>query len=550
MKSTAQDETIGKEDLSVKVAKAAAFAGGLYFLLHSLWVIGGPERRLMEWLYDDSFYYLITAKHWSEQRLASFDGITVTSGYHPLWMWLCAVIYGVRTRLDLTYVRLCMTLSFGLTVCAFLLWARMATGRRDSGALWALALGATSYSALNNGLTVMEWPLVILSWVLLHSLLLSAIERREEEYVVGAMYVAAFAVGALGSLSRTDFGLIPASYVVGAVVVTRRYGDWRVAKQALTALVGSVIGLATVFLYYHATTGSWLQKSAEVKQAVAALSSPFNPVPPLWQFLRVLFYLPALEVGFESKAMLLRVGLKVLVGLLLVGIVLVAARWRAIRPTAKLIFKRSAEDDFALVSGTVGIVGYLLVYSLNSQATYGWYSATVTGFILILAARLLGSMRWQIAMSFVLPIMLLNLITASVFGGNARFQWQENAMGKRMRAEHPQVRMGGGDVGKPSFYNNGTMVNLDGLMNNEVFPYLVTGRIHCYILQEHIEYLSDVGSITLPLTDGERARRHEAPLPWTQYFIPVPKDYAKDDSSRYLQTDFDAIRRSGECSKD
>ena len=199
-----------------------------------------------------------------------------------------------------------------------------------------------------------------------------------------------------------------------------------------------------------------------------------------------------------------------------------------------------------LSAAVFGIVGYLVVYGLDSQAAYGWYTAGVTGFIVLVAARLLGRASRVAAACVIFPVMFCNVVAAEYFGGNARDQMQEVAAGKRMHAEHPGALMGGGDVGKPSFYNDGTMINLDGLMNNEVYPYLVSGRIHCYVLKRHIEFLSDVGSITTPLTDAERARRGEAPLPWSRYFVVVPPS-VPGIADGYLRTNFDAIRSSGEC---
>jgi hypothetical protein len=537
------------QDDAVRVAQAAAVAGSLYFLLHCMWVILGPETRVMAWLYDDSFYYLITAKHFSEQHIASFDGVTVTSGYHPLWMWLCAAVYSLRGRLDLTYVRLCMGVAVCLSSGVLFTSVRHAAMRRKVGLLWTLALGATSYSALNNGLTVMEWPLVILCWALLHWLLIShatAKERRNNRTVYGA----AFALGFAGSLSRTDFGLIPACYLVGGIVVALRYRDWGSARRAAAAVMGAVVGLAMVFIYNHQMTGSWLQQSAQVKRVFATVSEPFNPIPPLWQFARVLLYLPPLDLDPRSKAMMLRWGVRVLlIACVAVAAMLVMA-WRVSRKSWMPTWGRSQGDDLALSSAVLGVAGFLLVYCLNSQATYGWYTATVTGFIFVLATRALGSIRGRTAAWIVLILIALNLWMAAYSRGNARAQWQENVIGMRMRAEHPGARMGGGDVGKPSFYNNGTMFNLDGLMNNEVVPYLVAGKIHCYVLRRHIEYMSDIGSITVPLTDAERARRNEPPLPWSRYFTPTG---ASDEAGQnngyngYLKADFDAIRNSGEC---
>jgi hypothetical protein len=506
----------------------------------------------MEWLYDDAFYYLIVAKHFSERHISSFDGVTVTTGYHPLWMWLCAAIYGIRGHLDLTYVRLCM----GMTICisAGLLFCTLRANllKKNNGWLWALALGATSYSALNNGLTVMEWPLVVLFWTLLHQLMMRSATRPKSEPRLKwiAESVWPFLLGIAGSFSRTDFGLIPVCYLAGGLLVAQRLKDWNPVRAAVAAVVGAVAGLGFVFLYNHSMTGSWLQQSAQVKHLAASSSAPFNPVPAVWQFSRVLLYLPALDLTADQRAFIIRTGLSVLLpGLLLGGLFAFAGRrWLLERFTHQWF--RNPSETLSLTAASLGVLGYLLVYSLNSQATYGWYTATVTGFVLVLAARFFSLIGTRACAAIVLPLMVVNIVAAEYCGGNARSQYQEIFAGRLMHQDHAGALMGGGDVGKPSFYNDGKMFNLDGLMNNEVLPYLAAGRIHCYILKRHIEYLSDIGSITVPLTDAARAKRNEAPLPWNSYFILVEGRDADGDAAGYLKTDFDSIANSGECTPD
>ena len=43
--------------------------------------------------YDDAFYYYQIAYHMAEGRFSTFDGITRTNGYHPLWLFLITPFY-------------------------------------------------------------------------------------------------------------------------------------------------------------------------------------------------------------------------------------------------------------------------------------------------------------------------------------------------------------------------------------------------------------------------------------------------------------------------
>lgn len=50
------------------------------------------DRSYLAAFTDDAFYYIETAKHIVQEGYSTFDGITHTNGYHPLWMIVNVVI--------------------------------------------------------------------------------------------------------------------------------------------------------------------------------------------------------------------------------------------------------------------------------------------------------------------------------------------------------------------------------------------------------------------------------------------------------------------------
>ena len=42
---------------------------------------------------DDAFYYFVVAQHIVRDGKSTFDGFTLTNGYHPLWMALLILQY-------------------------------------------------------------------------------------------------------------------------------------------------------------------------------------------------------------------------------------------------------------------------------------------------------------------------------------------------------------------------------------------------------------------------------------------------------------------------
>lgn len=114
---------------------------------------------------DDALYYPTIAKNIATGLGSTYDGITHTNGYHPLWCWLqvpIAAIFGSLEPMNyLWFVKLFMALTVTL---ALIVWQKLI--RRVSGSTWisatfVLLLGSYWWSVytLYGG---METPLVVL----------------------------------------------------------------------------------------------------------------------------------------------------------------------------------------------------------------------------------------------------------------------------------------------------------------------------------------------------------------------------------------------------
>ena len=67
---------------------AASFSIGLLFSLRPL-----PE--LLDQCADDAFYYLTIARNIVSGKGISFDGISATNGFHPLYLTLLSALFKV-----------------------------------------------------------------------------------------------------------------------------------------------------------------------------------------------------------------------------------------------------------------------------------------------------------------------------------------------------------------------------------------------------------------------------------------------------------------------
>lgn len=67
------------------------------------WILFGPLERLSRIVSDDAFYYFITAHNFFHTGVATYDGFTETSGFHPLWMLVTAPLFGLLGKTELAF---------------------------------------------------------------------------------------------------------------------------------------------------------------------------------------------------------------------------------------------------------------------------------------------------------------------------------------------------------------------------------------------------------------------------------------------------------------
>ncbi len=72
--------------LQVGPAFALVFSPSLF--LSILFLFGSFRDVLLRFVHDDAFYYHHIAMNWARGRASTFDGVTRTNGYHPLWQLL------------------------------------------------------------------------------------------------------------------------------------------------------------------------------------------------------------------------------------------------------------------------------------------------------------------------------------------------------------------------------------------------------------------------------------------------------------------------------
>ena len=128
-----------------------------------LWalVIGlGPIHQVvMRFIPDDGYYYLEIARRIGIGEGSTFDGITATNGYHPLWVMCLLPLAQLMTASREAGLRMAILLGVGLIGGAFLL-LNILSGIRNSTRRWLFLFLPMSMLLVSSNYG-MESPLVL-----------------------------------------------------------------------------------------------------------------------------------------------------------------------------------------------------------------------------------------------------------------------------------------------------------------------------------------------------------------------------------------------------
>ena len=99
-----------------------------------------PEKYLFYLISDDAYYYFSVARNLGTRGMLSADGITLTNGFHPLWLFLITPIFFFFKSDPWLPVHLTVTLSALFdTAAGFLIYKVLEKLGRPKLGFWAAA---------------------------------------------------------------------------------------------------------------------------------------------------------------------------------------------------------------------------------------------------------------------------------------------------------------------------------------------------------------------------------------------------------------------------
>jgi len=349
----------------------------------------------------------------------------------------------------------------------------------------------STISFLANSISGMEWSLAFAISVLYYQHLAHIPSQNTKSKLVGI-----FLLGVIGSLSRSEFGVLTFACFSSAIFMSVLARHPKYLLPSGVGLSGAIIGLLLVFLHNMYFSGEWLQSSSQIK---FFWSEAFghSPVPVLLQTARIIFYIPVLKFDIQVALKLVDYAndLLIVIGFILgiSGIVFVSKK---LTPLI-LILRTQQKSAFLCVSALLTVCYYFIIYTFNAFASQIWYTVFLTApvFILVMFSLTLLARRIepQIIMVGLTVVILVNL---SLFHLSAPI-YQGQELGKSIGLTVKQIkdeRVGISDAGIVNFYQGGTVINTDGLVNNDIKAYLYNGRLECYLLDKRIRYTTGFGS--------------------------------------------------------
>lgn len=462
-------------------------AASLLFSLCTAFIIlaAQPEFRV-QFVPDDAFYYLTLARHFAQTGQWTFDGGTsITTGFHPLHAYVLAMIQWLSAPSPETFTR--ASIGYSYFIC-FVIIACMAIRTIRTGALTPallLALFVFSRNVSLNCVSGLEWPWVVLMATCYYLLVAGKPCARWQSGLL-------FATCIIGTWARSDFALLPC-IMAGMWVLYWFCCDRR---QPLGPVVfgacGAVAGTLLLMWHTYWISGDVVQSSARMK--LLWTQRMYGPsLQPILHVYRTLF-------GPDSPAatlLVLCLALLVLVG----GYHLI--RYQSNRGPSAI--EKDDSDAPLWLGSLAALVAYGCVYRMGPAGIQNWYTANLivpTYWLLSRSAQARCAQWWR----WIFRAPLVGLVLLQIAQSRHMLaipEWPHQVSSYRagcyLRDTVREGRVGSWNAGIIGYYQGGTVINLDGLVNNDVYDFIVKQDLAGYADTHAINYIVDYDNMFDPV---------------------------------------------------
>lgn len=498
----------------------------------------GNQNAVLEWYQsDDAFYYFKVARNITEGYGVTFDGINITNGFQPLWMLVCIPIFAFASIDTILPLRILIVVLAALNAAAGVLLFRLIKRVLKINSIALLVASAWVFGRPIHELTVKAGVEAGLSafFIILLWDRLTAFNMRDElgEDGLRKMVTLGF-IATLTILSRLDnvFLVFFAGVWLwfrwwqppeGEYLGIREKWLWRVKTGS--AYNGPIVFFMAIYLSWNYFVFEslvpisaklkiwwgivkWTAYGSPVKnvgEAITQLFSAKRSMGPLSVATAPLYNSARAILGF------LRLGLSehnintvFMIQLVALGVITIAL----VRTKRQLAYRAIFQLGLpALLLGSIFQISYYMF--VGSVALKEWYWVSETVFLSLLLGFILTLIyHWVINFRFMkfngLDWGIVVLAGIGLISNHYIYLYKWELRGQQMEHQHylSQVawveenidkgtiigQIGSGSAGY--FWDNYTVVNLDGLINNhEYFQHLQAGTTADYILDMGVTFI-------------------------------------------------------------
>lgn len=423
-----------------------------------------PLDKWIQFVPDDAFYYWRFAVNANENGLWSLNGQDVSTGFHVLFAYVLRLMHLVTDDVRLAFASVGLIAALALGLSSFLMASVVA---RTFGRFSAIASGVPFFApaALAQTTFGMEsWLTLLLSALLVFGLC---------RFPTGKSWLALGLIAVLGTLARTDYVVFAFALALMLLLPKSRFSRPK-PGQAFAVLGGSILGLALVASHTYLVGGHLDQASAATKAHWASVTGRS------WG--------PVLDVIAGTLVPPVN---HILVGAMFMGVIIGTlfswgALWRGDRRVNFLF-------PFALVT----LTGFAIAYYFNSAGIQPWYQANFLVPFSLLIAGMAYPMSAKplvlIGVGAVTLFVALNLVRGNYTKSVWSFQEGMLAASRSTAVQElpPESVIGSWNSGIHATFTGRTIVNLDGLANDNASEAATTGRLADYIGDRGITHILD-----------------------------------------------------------
>lgn len=459
--------------------------------LTQLYVLSRPlDFLLTNLLPDDAFYYFEIARNIAQGFGSTFDGLTPTNGYHPLWMLVLSPLYALGNMLGwedtMMPIRAALLLSLLMNIGTIICVSRILA--RYTAHIWVQGFGLMFF-ALNpfflygslNGLETSA-SLFLFSVFFLYTLSLHSPVSVRALTVLGAL-------GGIMVLARLDYIFYVAAVFIWLFFSVSVHGG---VRRVLIAGCACAVFIVPFFLFNYLNFDMVLTSASGANELVNQVLIEQDHGGGFFQMVKASVYSLHLQFG----ELMTRTGAPEL-ALIFIGAFLVSVA------LGKVFVPRTFSEVRPIHAF---IVGFFLLFLINVAVRLvarEWYfisfGVLLSIAVVVVLDVLAKNSSWPVQAKKI-TLILLVFVTASLF-----FTWWHKEQNypmvqqREMYAtaqwfnEHvpPQTSVAMFNAGIVGYFSNARVINIDGLVNNQAYKAMQERDLYAYMKRIGIEYVTD-----------------------------------------------------------